>query len=183
MTTTNLGGTVPDMLTMTNAGKVQGLEKDGVLQFRGIRFGQAERFMAPRPVEPWEGVRDAVTFGAISPQNPSPLEAMLGGQAEPGREDCLFLNVFTAAVDDGHRPVMVWIHGGAFTAGSGSVPWYSGSNLARRGAVVVTINYRLGALGFMAVDSMLGSDFAGAGNNGIRDQILALEWVRDNIAN
>src|SRR4029079_10263462 len=68
------------------------------------------------------------------------------------------------------------------TAGSGSVPWYSGSNLARRGAVVVTINYRLGALGFLGVDTVLGAPFGGAGNNGIRDQILALEWVRDNIA-
>jgi para-nitrobenzyl esterase len=170
------------MLAMTNTGKLQGLEKDGVLQFRGIPFGRAARFMPPAAVEPWEGVREAVTFGAIAPQNPSPLEGMLGAQNEPGSEDCLFLNVFTTGIDDGRRPVMVWIHGGAFIAGSGSVPWYSGANLARRGVVVVTINYRLGALGFLGVESALGSDFAGAGNNGIRDQILALEWVRENIA-
>src|SRR5438445_5312918 len=98
------------MLALTNSGKVQGLEKGGVLQFRGIPFGQANRFRAPSPVEPWDGVRDAITFGPIAPQNPSPLESMLGSQNSPSSEDCLFLNVFTPAVDDARRPVMFWIH-------------------------------------------------------------------------
>ncbi len=170
------------MIVDTIAGKLQGLEKRGVHQFRGVPYAQAERFGAPRPVEPWTGVRDATAFGLIAPQNPSPTEAMLGGQDRPSGEDCLVLNVFTPAVDDAARPVMVWIHGGAFVAGSGNIPWYDGSNLACDGdVVVVTINYRLGALGFLHLGH-LDPVFAGSGANGIRDQVAALEWVRDNIA-
>src|SRR3954452_5158125 len=125
------------MLALTTSGKVQGLEKNGVLQFRGIPYGRAGRFLPPTPVEPWDGVRDAMTFGPIAPQNNSPLESMLGAQNSPTDEQCLYLNVFTPGIDDGRRAVMFWIHGGGFTAGSGSVPWYSGVNLANRGAVVV----------------------------------------------
>jgi para-nitrobenzyl esterase len=166
----------------TTTGKVRGLEKRGVHQFRGIPYARAERFRAPAPVEPWAGVRDATGFGLIAPQNPSPTEAMLGGQDRPSGEDCLVLNVFTPAPDDSARPVMVWIHGGAFVAGSGNIVWYDGSNLARDGdVVVVTINYRLGALGFLQLGH-LDPAFAGSGANGIRDQVAALEWVRDNIA-
>jgi para-nitrobenzyl esterase len=166
----------------TTAGKVQGLDKRGVLQYRGIPYARAERFRAPQPVEPWAGVREATAFGLIAPQNPSPTEAMLGAQDRPSGEDCLVLNVFTPAADDGARPVMVWIHGGAFVAGSGNVVWYDGSNLARAGdVVVVTINYRLGALGFLHLGH-LDPAFAGSGANGIRDQVTALAWVRDNIA-
>jgi para-nitrobenzyl esterase len=166
----------------TTTGKVQGLEKRGVLQYRGIPYARAERFRAPQPVEPWAGVRDATRFSLICPQNPSPTEAMLGGQDHPTGEDCLVLNVFTPAVDDGARPVMVWIHGGAFVAGSGNIVWYDGSNLVRRAdVVVVTVNYRLGALGFLHLGH-LDPAFAGSGANGIRDQVAALGWVRDNIA-
>jgi para-nitrobenzyl esterase len=166
----------------TSAGKVRGIEKRGVQQYRGIPYARAERFRAPRPVEPWPGVRDASEFGLIAPQNPSPTEALLGAQDRPSGEDCLVLNVFTPGADDAARPVMVWIHGGAFVAGSGNVVWYDGSNLARTGdVVVVTINYRLGALGFLHLGH-LEPDLAGSGANGIRDQVAALEWVRDNIA-
>jgi para-nitrobenzyl esterase len=165
----------------TSAGKVQGLEKRGVLQYRGIPYARAERFRPPQPVEPWVGVREATGFGLIAPQNPSPTEAMLGAQDRPSGEDCLVLNVFTPAADDRPRPVMVWIHGGAFVAGSGNVVWYDGSNLARDAdVVVVTLNYRLGALGFLHLGH-LDPAFAGSGANGIRDQLAALEWVRDNI--
>jgi para-nitrobenzyl esterase len=166
----------------TSAGKVRGIEKRGVWQYRGIPYARAERFRAPRPVEPWSGVSDASEFGLIAPQNPSPTEAMLGAQDRPSGEDCLVLNVFTPEADDAARPVMVWIHGGAFVAGSGNVVWYDGSNLARTGdVVVVTINYRLGALGFLHLGH-LDPDLAGSGANGIRDQVAALAWVRDNIA-
>jgi para-nitrobenzyl esterase len=166
----------------TTTGKVRGLEKRGVQQYRGIPYAQAERFGAPRPVEPWAGVRDATEFGLIAPQNPSPTEAMLGAQDRPSGEDCLVLNVFSPAADDRRRPVMVWIHGGAFVAGSGNVVWYDGTNLARGGdLVVVTVNYRLGALGFLHLGH-LDPAFAGSGANGIRDQVAALAWVRDNIA-
>ena len=174
----NLAGVIVD----SGAGKVQGLEKHGVAQFRGIPFARAERFRPAEPVEPWAGVRDATAFGPMAPQNPSPLEAMLGAQQQAGQEDCLVLNVYTPATDDAGRPVMVWIHGGAFIAGSGHVPWYNGSNLARLyDVVVVTLNYRLGALGFLHLGH-LDPAFVGSGTNGIGDQVQALRWVRDNIA-
>src|SRR5581483_2788739 len=171
-------------IASTISGKVQGLEKDGVVQFRGIRYATAERFRPPQGAEPWNDVYDATAFRPIVPQNPSGLESMLGkSEATPMDENALYLNVFTPAVDDRARPVMVWIHGGAFTAGAGSIPWYSGSNLAKRGdVVVVTINYRLGAFGFLHLDSLLGDEFAGSANNGIRDQVAAITWVRENIA-
>jgi len=171
-------------IASTITGKVQGLEKDGVHQFRGIRFATAARFQAPKPAEPWHDVYDATRFGPILPQNPSGLESMLGkSDATPMDEDALYLNVFTPAIDDMPRPVMVWIHGGAFTAGAGAIPWYSGANLARSGdVVIVTINYRLGAFGFLRLEHLLGAEFAGTGNNGLRDQVAAIERVRDNIA-
>jgi para-nitrobenzyl esterase len=166
----------------TTAGKVQGLDKHGVLQFRGIPYARAQRFAASRPTDGWVGIRDATAFGPMSHQNPSPLEGMLGAQGEGGAEDCLVVNVYTPAADDAGRPVMVWIHGGAFVTGSGHVPWYNGSNLARRhDVVVVTLNYRLGALGFLHLGH-LEPAFAGSGSNGIGDQVQALRWVRDNIA-
>jgi para-nitrobenzyl esterase len=171
-------------ITETAAGKVQGTEREGVLQFRGIKYATASRFSAPQPVEPWSDVYDATAFGPILPQNPSGLETMLGKSEEtPMHEDALLLNVFTPALDDRARPVMLWIHGGAFTAGAGSIPWYSGANLARGGdVVVVTINYRLGVFGFLHLDNLLGTGFEGSGNTGIRDQVAAISWVRDNIA-
>jgi len=165
----------------TPSGPVQGLEKRDVLQFRGIPFARAERFRAPQRVEPWTEVRDATEFGLTAPQNAGLTEQLVGAQDRPSGEDCLVLNVFTPAADEGARPVMVWIHGGGFTSGAGSIPWYDGTNLARRGdIVVVTINYRLGALGFLQLGH-LDPAFAGSGANGIRDQVMALEWVRDNI--
>jgi para-nitrobenzyl esterase len=171
-------------IASTTAGKVQGLEKAGVQQFRSIPFATATRFRPPQPVEPWHDVLDATAFGPILPQNPSGLESMLGkSDATPMDEDALYLNVFTPSADDRARPVMVWIHGGAFTAGAGSIPWYSGSNLASRGdVVVVTINYRLGVFGFLHLDKVLGAEFDGSGNTGMRDQVAAINWVRENIA-
>ncbi|MEY2570104.1 MAG: para-nitrobenzyl esterase [Acidimicrobiaceae bacterium] len=165
------------MIANTANGKIQGIDKAGVLQFRGIRFATAARFAPPQPVEGWDGVLDATAFGPIAPQNPSPLETMLGAGEMATGEDCLNLNICTPSLD-GSRPVMVWIHGGGFTAGAGSTPWYAGNRLAAQGdVVIVTINYRLGAFGFLHLEG-----FPGAGNNGIRDQVVALEWVRDNIA-
>ncbi|HKH06752.1 MAG TPA: carboxylesterase/lipase family protein [Acidimicrobiales bacterium] len=170
------------MIVATTAGKVQGVERGGVLQFRAVPFARAERFRPPEPVEPWAGVREATRFGPMAPQNKAPLESMIGGQDVPGEEDCLVLNVFTPALDDGARPVMVWVHGGGFVSGSGHVPWYDGSNLVRGGdVVVVSINYRLGALGFLELGH-LDAALAGSGANGLRDQIAALRWVQDNVA-
>ncbi|HXM58020.1 MAG TPA: carboxylesterase/lipase family protein [Candidatus Dormibacteraeota bacterium] len=167
----------------TRWGTVEGIEKDGVLQFRGIPFASspvgALRWRAPQPPEPWTGVRPAHEFGPMAPQGINPLS--LFATPKPGdiREDgCLTLNVFTGAPGGDPRPVMVWIHGGAFTADSGRDAWYNGTSFAKRGVVVVTVNYRLGALGFLH----LGDDFPGSGNVGLLDQVAALEWVRDNIA-
>jgi para-nitrobenzyl esterase len=166
----------------TSSGKVQGLEAGGVHQFRGLPYARAERFRPPGPPEGWTGVREATEFGAIAPQNPSATERLLGAAERPSSEDCLFLNVYTPGPGDPVRPVMVWLHGGGFTAGSGDIVWYDGSTLARtHDVVVVTVNYRLGALGFLHLDH-LDRGFAGSGTNGIRDQIAALTWVRDNIA-
>lgn len=172
------------MIVATAAGKVEGIEKDGIWQFRGVPFAQAERFQAPGLPEAWDGVRMCDHFGPVAPQTASALEEMLG--ARPGRADeraCLTLNVFTPG-SDGARPVMVWIHGGGFQAGTGATPWYSGSKLAASGdVVVVTINYRLGPFGFAHLAGVLDDErFAGSGNNGLRDQIAALQWVRDHIA-
>jgi para-nitrobenzyl esterase len=144
--------------------------------YRGIPFAQppvgALRWAAPQPLPPWPGVRSATSFGAICPQD---------GTTTGDAEDCLFLNVWTpqAAVARGkRRPVMVFIHGGAFLFGAGSLPLYHGAYLAASGnVVVVTLNYRLGALGFLAVPEL-----GLTGNYGIQDQRLALRWVAENIA-
>lgn len=170
----------------TPLGRVQGTERDGYERYAGIRFAKPpigdRRFRAPEPVDAWEGVLDATHYGASAPQVvDGPASALFGDRPGPQvDEDCLFLNVFTPKADDRRRPVMVWIHGGAYVSGSGDI--YHGSSFCRRGdVVVVTLNYRLGALGFLPVDA-LDASYAGASNNGIRDQIEALRWVQHNIA-
>ena len=166
----------------TAQGRLRGAVEGGVSVFRGVRYAQAPlgalRFRAAQAPESWQGVRAAAEFGPMSIQTPNAaLDAMLGSSPQPQSEDCLYLNIWTPGVDDGARPVLVWIHGGGFTIGSGSDAVYDGAPLASRGdAVVVTINYRLGALGFLHLPSL------GATNFGMRDQIAALRWVRRNIA-
>ena len=166
----------------TTLGRVQGSSEDGLHIFRGIPFAAAPigelRFRAPQPHPGWDGVRDATEFGPIPIQEGmDALDAILPSPPQPQSEDCLFLNVWTPGLDDAKRPVIVWIHGGAFTLGSGSEPLYSGANLASRGDVVlVTINYRLGVMGFLHEPSL------GETNFGMRDMIAALRWVRDNVA-
>ncbi len=169
--------------TTTPLGEITGIDLDGCERYAGIRYAKPPvgdlRFRAPQPVGPWPGVYEATTFGPSGPQ-PPPMPGSFITEAELRTdEDCLFLNVYTPKADGGRRPVMVWIHGGAYTIGSGDM--YGGSTLVRRGdVVVVTLNYRLGVLGWLALDH-LDSSLAGSGNNGVRDQILALRWVRDNI--
>ena len=168
----------------TSAGKVEGTEENGLRVFRGIPYAAPPvgdlRFRPPQPVEAWEGVRAATAFSPIAPQVSNPvLDDLLPppDPPQPQSEDCLYLNVWTPGLD-GARPVMVWIHGGAFTIGSGSEAYYDGANLASRGdVVIVTINYRLGAFGFVNLPAL------GETNFGMRDQIAALRWVRENIAN
>lgn len=170
-------------IAITRQGQVQGFEKAGVLHFRGIPYAAAPigdlRFRAPQPPEPWDGVRDATAYGPSSLQGQPPID--IPGAPPPPRqmgEDCLYLNIWTASLD-GRRPVMVWIHGGAFTIGSGAE--FSGRELAARGAVVVSINYRLGALGFLGLPC-LADEHGRFTNFGLRDQIAALRWVRENVA-
>ena len=172
----------------TQLGAIRGRDTDvpgggSVTEFRGIRYAEAPvgemRFRPPVRTGPWEGTLEATSFGGRSLQAPQP-EIMGGpGPGEPV-EDCLFLNVTTPAADDARRPVLCWIHGGAFTIGSGND--YPAAALAgRNDLVVVTVNYRLGLLGFLDL-SDLDDSYAGSGNNGIADQVAALEWIRDNIA-
>lgn len=171
------------------AGLVEGNGDDRVHVFRGVPYAAPpvgdRRFRAPQPVGSWTGRREASRFGATAPQIASPLEAMFGGERPQTNEDCLYLNVWTPAPDDARRPVLVWIHGGAFVTGAGSVPWYGGTSFATRGGcVVVTLNYRLGALGFLHLSGAAGGDerWASSSNAGILDQVAALQWVQDNIA-
>ena len=174
-------------IAATRSGKIEGIEKDGVVEFRGIPFASPpvgpRRFLPPAREEVWDGVRDATRFGPESAQADTPIARMLGSHAAHSSEDGLYLNVWTPACDDAARPVMVWIHGGAYVFGSGAVPWYDGTRFGQHGdVVVVTINYRLGAFGFLHLADQFGDELAGSGNAGILDQIAALEWVRDCIA-
>ena len=175
----------------TTYGKVAGVNADGVLFFKNIPYAAAptgeDRWSAPKPPEAWTGVRQADEFGPISWQIVATEQGALSfaQDATPPvlAEDCLSLNVWTPSVDGQARPVMVWIHGGAFVTGSGSSPIYDGSILSRRGnVVVVTINYRLGVLGFLNLNEVTGGRIPSTGNEGLLDQAFALEWVKDNIA-
>ncbi len=184
-----------DAIVETAAGKVRGTTTDAIHGFKGIPYGAPtggrNRFRPPRKPEPWSGVRDAFAYGFSSPQpsmGMSGLQAIIGGEAQARREeeseDCLYLNVWTPALGDGgKRPVLFWCHGGGFTMGSGSAGFYHGRNLARRGdVVVVTVNHRLGPLGYCYLGDLAGENYALSGNAGMLDLVAALEWVRDNIA-
>jgi para-nitrobenzyl esterase len=191
----------PTPVVQTTAGRVQGLVEDGVLAFKGIRYGAAPigklRFMPPQPAPSWTGIYDATDFGAPAMQmaggntvvttndaglqmhrvftTPSELKVM--------NEDCLFLNVWTPGADARKRPVMVWIHGGGFAYGSGSQPIYQCDGLARFGDVVtVSVNHRLNVFGYLNLADLMGADYASSGTVGMQDLVLALRWVRDNIA-
>ena len=169
----------------TKYGTLQGVEEDGLVVFRGVRYAAPptgeRRFRPPQPPEPWTGVHLASEFAAMAPQTGGILAAYEGDR--PQSEDCLFLNVWTPTVgDDARRPVMVWIHGGSLTSGSGSSPLYDGIRLAEQGdVVIVTINYRLGALGWLAHPGLRDEETGAAGNWGLLDQIAALQWVQDHV--
>jgi para-nitrobenzyl esterase len=169
----------------TSYGRVRGERRGAHHVYRGIPFAKPPvgelRFRPPQPPQPWTGTRDAVEFGPSAPQLPSPFAGL--GADGPQSEDCLYLNVFTPAADDARRPVLFWIHGGAFVMGGGAGPLYDGRHLVERGdVVVVTINYRLGALGYLCLGEHGGDDWGATPNAGQLDQIAALQWVRDNIA-
>ena len=165
-------------LVETRHGSVRGFVDNDVAVFKGIRYGAdtaPSRFRPPQPPSQWEGVTDCFEYGASAPQNHT---------TDAISEDCLFLNVWTPAVDDGRkRPVMFYIHGGAYNHGSGSSPLYDGKALAQRGdVVVVTVNHRLNAFGYLYLQRLAPHLFPDSGNCGQLDLVLALQWVRDNIA-
>ncbi len=166
----------------TTTGPIRGRDKEGVLLFAGIPYAappvEGLRFRPAVPHPIWQAPRDALKFGPASAQVAT--GGMTDAIAPRWSEDCLTLNISTPALS-GARPVLFWIHGGGYRTGQGAVPWYNGARFAANGdIVVVSINYRLGALGFTDL-SRFGSDYATSGVNGILDQITALEWVRDNI--
>jgi len=187
-----MSGTRP--IVDTALGRLEGTLRDGIRAFKGIPYGAPtggrRRFQAPIPAEPWTGVLDASRFGPICPQRGVPgqteLERRTVGASPrlPHAEDCLVLNVWTPGVDPAaRRPVMVWLHGRRFEAGAGSEDLYDGANLARRGdVVVVTLNHRLNAFGYLYLAELCGAGFADSGIAGLLDVVLALEWLRDNAA-
>ncbi|AUX38926.1 carboxylesterase [Sorangium cellulosum] len=170
------------LVARTSLGDMQGTRHGGVAQFRGVPYAAPPvgelRFAPPRRVSAWTGARDARQHGPIAPQRPSRLRAAMGDMPSAAQgEDCLTLTISAPAIDGGSRPVLVWLHGGAYMSGAGSLDWYDGAALARDGDVVVVgVNYRLGALGFLYHPGL--SD----GTLGLLDIIAALTWVREHIA-
>jgi para-nitrobenzyl esterase len=190
----------------TTNGKVRGTQSGGISRFLGVPYGEdtrAVRFRPATPPKPWVGVRDCVALGHQAPQMEDAIRAANAGvdynsefikqviaagkEGKPSgneSEDCLVLNVYTPSTSAHRkRPVMVWLHGGGFAIGSAGEPQYDGGHLARRGDVVVVgINHRLNVLGYLYLGAQH-EDFADSGNVGLLDIVLALQWVRDNIAN
>ena len=178
----------------TTAGKIRGIRVQGIHAFKGVPYAAstagANRFMPPRKPQPWSGIRDATALGHRSPQLLSefhgfvPPEVEPMDRNEPMGEDCLVLNVWTRGLRDGaRRPVMVWLHGGGYTTGSGGFIIYDGTELARKHDVVaISLNHRLSALGYLYLAGIGGERYADSSNLGNLDIIAALEWVRDNIA-
>ena len=171
----------------TSAGKVRGVVVDGMKVFKGIPYGAStsgkNRFIPPVRPAAWTETRDALAFGPTAPQTADNSGTTAAGSPTQQSEDCLVLNVYTPGLSDGRkRPVMVWLHGGGFSSGSGSGRILDGTALAHtRDVVVVTINHRLNVFGYTYLGEAMGSDFAPSSSVGLLDIVAALEWVRDNI--
>jgi len=179
------------LVARTHLGPVRGFAGEGVNIWRGIRYAApaegALRWRPAQPASPWHDVRDATAYGTRSMQErPAGLPPFPDGDGDaPEGEDCLFLNVCGPAApspEPAGYPVLVWLHGGGFHFGSGADMIGDGDGIAREGVVVVSVNYRLGALGFLYLEDVLGAEYADAENCGLSDQIFALDWVRRNVA-
>ncbi len=181
----------PSPVVETASGRVRGVTSGGVHVFKGIPYGAstagANRFMPPRKPEPWSGVREAIAYAGRSPQAPAsaqrPELATVWGPVDtlPVGEDCLTLHVWTPATDSAKRPVMVWLHGGAFSYGSANSPRYDSTNLARRNdVVVVAVNHRLNIFGHLDLSAVGDERFEQSGNVGVLDLVAALQWVREH---
>ena len=182
-----------DAIVETRYGTVRGSHSGPVSVWKGIPYAQPPvgklRFRPPQPPASWPGTREATAFGPIAPQDLTHLTSLmstLGGEAaeqEISSEDCLYLNIWSPGADTKKRPVLVWIHGGGFIVGSGSQPDYDGTGFAQQGdLVIVTLNYRLGMLGFLHLDELAGDAYTSSGNCALLDQVAALQWVHENIA-
>lgn len=189
--TTTTTGEIPNgqaaPLVSTTGGVLRGVTQAQLGVFRGVPYAAPPvgklRWAAPQPLPGWEGVRDASAFGAACIQPPVPASSIYNDPPPSSSEDCLNLNVW-APDDAENAPVIVWIHGGSLRIGGNSLPMYDGTNYAQRGVVFVSLNYRLGPLGWLAHEELSAeSDDGTSGNYGLLDQIAALQWVRDNIAN
>ena len=174
----------------TKYGKIRGIANGSVKVFKGVPYGAptsgVNRFMPPQPPAPWSEVRDTITYGDRSPQSDATgfmEEEVVSLDHSPMSEDCLRLNVWTAGLKDGKkRPVMVWFHGGGFSGGSGGNVRYDGTHLAKKHDVVlVTVNHRLNAFGFLYLGKLGGDKYADSGNIGMLDIVASLDWVKDNI--
>ena len=185
-----------EIIAETKAGKICGMSERGVLSFKGIPYGAStsgnRRFLPPKPVEPWTGIRYAGDFGPICYQTGFLVDESrnyANARAEghirylPQSENCLVLNVWTPGIDDGGKhPVMVWLHGRGHYGGAASETMYNGANLSRRGnIVVVSVNHRLNVFGYLYLDEIAGQEFKGSGIAGELDIVLALTWIQDNI--
>ncbi len=176
-----------DTIVQTKAGSLRGFFYDGVYNFHGIRYAKAKRFQQPQPVKPWDGVKDALSYGYICPilNQPKPSgEVATPHRFWPESEHCQYLNVWTNSLESSaKKPVMVWFHGGGFSAGSSiEQVCYEGDNLARFGDVVlVSVNHRLNVFGFLDM-SDFGEVYKNSGNAGIADLVAALKWIRENIS-
>ncbi len=179
--------TIADEAVEVDGGRISGSVDEGVQSFKGVPYAAPPvgdlRWRPPQPVVPWDGVRQCDQFSSICPQSDYPAGSIYRSAPQPKDEDCLYLNVWTPVAKASEKlPVMVWIHGGGWTRGSGSNPVYDGASLAKRGVVLVTINYRLGAFGFLAHPELSQeSEHGVSGNQGILDTIAALQWVQRNI--
>jgi para-nitrobenzyl esterase len=175
-----------NQLVKTQYGTLHGTFEKGLYVFKGIPYtapisGQ-NRWLPPLPVQPWKGIRQALEFGPVAPQMIVPLKTP-GAVNKPQNENCLFLNIYTPGLDDKKRAVMVYIHGGGYHMGSGSTPLHPGHTLSNRGDIVfASINYRLGPLGFLHLDTITRGTIPSCGNEGLLDQIAALKWIKENIA-
>jgi para-nitrobenzyl esterase len=174
----------------TAYGRVRGIVEGNVHVFKGVPYGDSTggsgRFMPPAKPKPWAGIVDATEFGPKSPQLPGteiPEVAALTNVPGPMNEDCLRLNIWTPGPDGEKRPVMVWLHGGGFTGGSGAAIYYDGTRIAgKQNVVIVTLNHRLNAFGYLYLADIGGPKYAKASNAGMLDIVAALEYIRDNIA-
>lgn len=174
-------------------GKLEGEFQNEIYVFKGIPYAKPPvgnlRWSPPQPISPWNGIISAKQYGAMAPQVMPVPQSDFPGMPNfgigniPQSEDCLYLNIWTPGLDNALRPVMLWIHGGAFTIGAGSEAFLEKGTLVKRGDIVlVSINYRLGATGFLNLNEITGGKIPSTGNEGILDQVAALEWIQENIA-